>query len=399
MRNILLVLVSALLLVACQFEKGYTVTGTIAGDVEGARVYLKRIELMEPVVIDSAVITNGHFEMKGRVDYPGLHTIVIDCTPAGEESDPRQMYASNFYLENSDITYQGDIATLPGFYYNPKRQTVKPVIVGSKTQDLSDSFAEQTKPLLQKARELDTRYMQEYLKPYFDEKIEKTELGIDIVHQEHEVMAQLKQEELAFIQANLNSVVALDKVKNYFQGMYVDFTVDQIDEMTLWFEPHWGTTPLFAQLKEAAQSAKRVALGEQYKDIELLNEQGELVKLSSVVDSGKYVMLEFWASWCGPCRGEIPHLRRVNEAYAGDGFKIVSISVDSNDKEWLQAVGEENMSWTQLRDPKGMEGAVRDVYNVYGVPTCIILNREGRIYKTNMRGAYLDAFLVEAFQR
>ena len=80
-------------------------------------------------------------------------------------------------------------------------------------------------------------------------------------------------------------------------------------------------------------------------------------------------MLEFWASWCGPCRGEIPHLRHVYETYKDKGFEIVSISIDNKRSDWEKAVREENMAWTQLCDPLMFDGPVTQMYNVTGVWT------------------------------
>ena len=140
-----------------------------------------------------------------------------------------------------------------------------------------------------------------------------------------------------------------------------------------------------------------MAVGTKYSDIELVNPDGKKVKLSEYVPEGKYVMLEFWASWCGPCRGEIPHLREVYKEYKDKGFEIVSISIDRKDQDWKKAMKEENMVWTQLNDPGEFEGPVTQVYNIMGVPTCILLDKEGHIFKTDMRGAQLDAVLEEIY--
>ena len=185
--------------------------------------------------------------------------------------------------------------------------------------------------------------------------------------------------------------------KQYFQDMYVRITPEQIDELEVLVDQAWPNTTKASEFKAMAEKGKRVAVGTKYSDIELVNPDGKKVKLSEYVPEGKYVMLEFWASWCGPCRGEIPHLREVYKEYKDKGFEIVSISIDRKDQDWKKAMKEENMVWTQLNDPGEFEGPVTQVYNIMGVPTCILLDKEGHIFKTDMRGAQLDAVLEEIY--
>ena len=108
-------------------------------------------------------------------------------------------------------------------------------------------------------------------------------------------------------------------------------------------------------------------------------------------------MVEFWASWCGPCRGEIPHLRHVYNAYGKgkDAFNMISISIDDKEKDWKQALKEENMKWTQLCDLKGWKGEVINKYKIQGVPFCLILDKEGRIIDHGVRGSELDVVLIK----
>ncbi|WP_170111279.1 TlpA disulfide reductase family protein [Mangrovibacterium marinum] len=379
---------------SCRHEEAYTITGKLKGEVENAKIYLQKRDFESQNIVDSTVVHDGRFVLTGKVDFPGLYTIIIDRTPEGMESQPKYKNVSNFYLENSNISFDGDINTLPGFYNNPNRTVVPATISGSKAQQQKDEYSALVAPYNEQLKALNKRYMAEYLTPYFEEGTENTAVGIEIANKENEVNKQLLDLQIKFIQENTASIVAFDFVSYFFTGMYVDFTVAEIDEMVGWLANDWQGTPVFDRLKEQAEAAKRVALGERFKDIELLTRDGELVPLSSLIEPGKFNMLEFWASWCGPCRGEIPHLKRVHEEYKDKGFHIISISVDSNDKDWQKAMDEEGMVWTQLRDPKGMNGDVGTVYNVLGVPTCIVLDKDNRIYKTNMRGAYLDAFLA-----
>lgn len=387
----------ALSLMACQEKRaeGYTINGTLKGDAEGAKVMLSDEQAYPPVKLDSAIVKDGKFLLKGKVDAPAMYSLIIDNNePGAERPDYRnKVFKVNFYLENSDITFEGDVATLPAYYYNPQR-TGKPVIKGSASQDLYNKLKASTQEASKELNKLDEQYSKEYFIPESEGK-DATERGIEIVKAEKEFTRQMKEAVWKFIRENTSSVVAFDEASYIINGYGSAPTSSEIDELLGLLEGPWAGTKRFEDLKEIAVTTKKLAIGEPYIDIELLNTKGEKVMLSSLVPKGKYVMLEFWASWCGPCRGEIPHLVKVHNKYKD--FEIISISVDAKEEDWQKAMKEEGMVWTQLRNPGGLEGDVKEKYNILGVPTCLLLDKEGNFYKSNMRGAYLDEFLVEAY--
>lgn len=387
----------ALCLMGCQEKKaeGYTIQGTLQGDAEGARVMLADEQVVPPLKLDSAIVKDGKFTLQGKVDAPALYSLIIDTNePNAEEPDYRnKMFRVNFYLENSDITFEGDVATLPAYYYNPARRG-KPVIKGSVAQDMSDKLNASISEPSKELNKLGEQYSKEYIIPEMDGK-DATERGIEIVKAEAPFAKQVKDATWKFIRENPSSVVAFDQASYIINGYTATPSSAEIDELLGILEGPWGGTKQLEELKTVAATTRKLAIGEPYIDVELLNAKGERVMLSSLVPKDKYVMLEFWASWCGPCRGEIPHLVKVHNKYKD--FEIISISVDAKEADWQKAMKEEGMVWTQLRNPDGLEGAVKEKYNIFGVPTCLLLDKEGKFYKTNMRGAYLDEFLVETY--
>ena len=152
------------------------------------------------------------------------------------------------------------------------------------------------------------------------------------------------------------------------------------------------------ELKGWFAQAKRTALGVKYTDMELKTVDGKVVKLSDYIPEGKYVLLDFWMSGCGPCRGELPHVKQVYEENK-DKLVIVSIAAEPEMSEWLKAVNEENMPWTQLYDWRNWDDkeGVNGKFNVIAFPTCILLDKEGRFFKTDARGANLEIILDELF--
>ncbi|OUN65105.1 MULTISPECIES: TlpA disulfide reductase family protein [Butyricimonas] len=155
------------------------------------------------------------------------------------------------------------------------------------------------------------------------------------------------------------------------------------------------SSPLYKKLKKTAEQMHALGEGAIAPGFQLPTPEGKQVSLSSF--RGKYLLLVFWASWCAPCRGEIPHLKEIYEKYHADGLDILSVSVDNNRAAWEKALDESNMPWTQVSDLQGLKGEVPNLYNVQGVPALWLIDQEGKIMVNNLRGERLDAKLKEIF--
>lgn len=398
----LTLLAAVALLAGCQpgAGPGYTLDGVLTGgEAPTGMAYLQRqMPDGQMVSTDSATITDGKFSLKGHVDHPQMYTLRIDLRTDPTESVQGKVFASHFYLENSPITFEGNLKTLPGVFYDPERPLEAPVIKGSATEDFYARFRADIKPASDSLAVIDRRYWEEYTAPMMNDKEHKhdyTEVGVALVKEEARWRKELQEKTLAFIRENPSSVVAFDQLVALFSDFTVNYSGKQIDEMRSWVADAWTGTPQLAALDSIVSRIKPVALGEKYADIDVQTPDGKTVKLSSLIPEGKYVMLEFWASWCGPCRAEIPHLVRVHEKYKD--FNIVSVSVDEKEADWQKAMKEERMTWTQARITGGIMGEEVKKFNITGIPMCMVLDGEGRFYRTNTRGAYLDAFLMELY--
>ena len=398
----LTLLAAVALLAGCQpgAGPGYTLDGVLTGgEAPTGMAYLQRqMPDGQMVSTDSATITDGKFSLKGHVDRPQMYTLRIDLRTDPTESVQDKVFVSNFYLENSPITFEGNLKTLPGVFYDPERPLEAPVIKGSATEDFYARFRADIKPASDSLAVCDRRYWEEYTAPMMNDKEHKhdyTEVGVALVKEEARWRKELQEKTLAFIRENPSSVVAFDQLVALFSDFTVNYSGKQIDEMRSWVADAWTGTPQLAALDSIVSRIKPVALGEKYADIDVQTPDGKTVKLSSLIPEGKYVMLEFWASWCGPCRAEIPHLVRVHEKYKD--FNIVSVSVDEKEADWQKAMKEERMTWTQARITGGIMGEEVKKFNITGIPMCMVLDGEGRFYRTNTRGAYLDAFLMELY--
>ena len=270
------------------------------------------------------------------------------------------------------------------------------MITGSVQQDLKDELDSRLAAVTDSLSSVGRRLAEVYYEPMLENEF--PEEGADLASREMALLKERHAITMDFVREHPAAAVSYDEVAYLFgDGSMSPYTAEEIAQFVAILEPEWKGTRRFSALEEAAENASRLAVGEKYVDAEFYDLDGNKVMLSSLVPEGRITMLEFWASWCGPCRGEIPHLKHIHKKYPE--FDIISISVDDSVDEWKKAVREENMDWIQLRDVSMMDGNAMKLYGVMGIPCCIILDEQGRFFKTNMRGAYLDAFLRDYYGR
>ena len=135
--------------------------------------------------------------------------------------------------------------------------------------------------------------------------------------------------------------------------------------------------------------------GLMYKELTMEDLNGKQVKLSDWVGKGKYVFVDFWASWCGPCRKEMPNVVEAYNRYKNKGLEIVGVSFDSNKLQWSAAVEKLGMTWPQMSDLKGWECAAAKVYGIRSIPSNILIDPQGKIVAMDLRGSKLQTVLAE----
>ena len=391
MRRLLYGIVCLGTLVACQREPGYKISGSVPGTPDGMKVYLYNWN----TPVDSSVVKGGKFVLTGKVDVPTRYQLLIDLSPDKVESYEKDLRGSDVFVDNVDIKYESpSIDSLPS--RNSFRRKVKGnvTVTGSPVHDLFLSYQEKLKPYRTRNSEAWDKYLQVYHIPA-SEGVFNTREGIALTREMNDAQKEITRIQWDFIKANPKSPVSVDVAQNMVYT--AKFSKADMDNLLQAIDPSLRETPGYKQLKESLESMAPIALGEKYKDLELVDENGKTVHLSDYVKPGQYNMVEFWASWCGPCRGEIPHLRHVYDAYGKgeDAFNMISVSIDDKEKDWRQALKEENMKWTQLCDLKGWKGEVINKYKIQGVPFCLILDKEGRIIDHGVRGSELDVLLIK----
>jgi peroxiredoxin len=147
------------------------------------------------------------------------------------------------------------------------------------------------------------------------------------------------------------------------------------------------------QFVEQVDNMKLLAIGEEAPEIALPNPDGEVVKLSSL--RGNYVLVDFWAKWCRPCRAENPNVVKAYNKYNKKGFEVFGVSLDRNKEDWVKAIEEDGLYWTQVSDLKFWQSEAAKTYNITGIPFALLLDKEGKIIAKNLRGQQLDDKLAE----
>ncbi len=360
MKNLSIIVLLFAILPGCNSKPHFTVIGQLRGQ-EGEKIYLAKYVNDDFLVVDSALVSEGRFQFEGNQENPELFYILNNKKTSGLQ----------FFLENGEIKITGHLDSL----YDAK-------VTGSPSQDEYtkvysglDNIAIGYSPFQSKmdsARNSNNKELFEINKRKFDS-----------------VKTAYYKFISDYIAAHPASYVSVQIIMdNHFR-----IKPEELESWLNKLDPSMKKTERTTMLFSILETMKKVAIGQPAQDFILKDSTGAPVKFSSFY--GKYLLLDFWASWCGPCRGENPNLVAAYKRFHEKGFDIISVSLDKSREEWLNAVKKDNLTWTQLSDLAGGKNEVAELYGVSLIPDNFLLDKDGKILARRLRGEGLTNKLEE----
>lgn len=323
----------------------------------------------------------GQFCFKGKVEEPFQADISI---AKRENGFAAKMF--NVFVENSNIRIDGDWENLCGAK-----------ITGSALQDQYEAFNQQLDTLYEERGKLDAQMYTTYTGYLYEGGFTEACIapGIKLEKQMKALNKRIEQYRIDFICQHPSSPVSLEVCNGLVTKGHSE---EELVEVLGMLAPELQMTDAYRQLQAKVKEVTRFAPGKDFVDFKVVDVNGKEGMFSDYVKPGKYNMLEVWASWCGHCRVEIPHLKMVQEKY-GDRFNIIAVSWDKDEAEWRKAMKEENAPYLQLRAVKDENGQdVGTAYGLHGIPFSLVIDGEGKIVTEEARAASLDLLLEKLYE-
>ena len=350
MKRLLLVAWVAMVAISCSTQPKFTISGTMRGDHTMAYLWDRATR----TYLDSVAMEEGRFHFEGLYEKPCQLTIL-------DANDPEK--AKQFI---TILVEPGAIQVAP----DPENER-EYLVTGTPANDAYAAY-------------------------FVAQGRDYAELRASTDEQRRAELEQaMHDREWALIENNTHNLIAPLQLRTETYDL-------SADELMAWverFTPEVQQSAAAQELVEVAEKKRRTEVGQPYMDFELPNAKGESVSLKSVIENpnNRYLLLDFWASWCGPCMAEMPYLKEAYAAYHGKGFEIVGVTRDWKQEAWLKAIEKHQLNWIQLGKIVDVPGnEVSELYGVQAIPSNFLIDcSTGKIVGVNLRGEAVKETVAE----
>ena len=359
----LLVLILGISLFACTQEKGFKINVSLDG-TEGP-ILLEKRGTSAWIPVDTADIVEGIAVLEGEVSYPEDYYISV----LGERA---KMIV---FVENVEMSVVGKADSI-GFAK----------VSGSLTHDEYDKvnsdinkIGEEYMALYQEAREAIAAG-----------NTAKGEELMDKVDEMYKSIFTLQEDFIKNNPASFASPYFLNRLQRRIEFNKLETLVDALD-------PKLDSVQSIVSLKKRIEVLKPVAVGQIAPDFTQNDKDGNPVKFSDIYSKNELTLLDFWAAWCSPCRGENPNVVAVYNEYKTKGFSVFGVSLDNKKEDWLKAIDDDGLTWDHVSELNGWSNSAAKMYAVEGIPHSLLVDKTGKIIARDKRGKELGKTVGEFF--
>lgn len=370
MRKIIL-LAGLSLLASCSKVKDneYLISGTVNGLENGKTAVLQIQNEMGPVSKDTVKVENGKFEFKGSfAEGPEIGFVVLQDVKNGMVP---------FILENGAINIIVDKDTIQ-----------KSKVSGTKNNDKFQEYNDGTGVIFKKM----LAYQKANQKRYTDAmKTNDTATMRALTNESRVFQEDMDKYSKSFVEKNPESFLSCLLLENFIGRQSLE--ADKIVKLYNAMSSDIKKTKSGIRVGEFVKGQTAVKIGMKAPDFSAPSPEGKKISLKESL--GKVTIIDFWASWCGPCRAENPNVVALYNEFHAKGLNIIGVSLDKDADKWKEAIAKDKLSWTHISNLKHWSEPIAKQYNVQSIPATFILDASGNIVAKNLRGAELKAKVVE----